>query len=112
MRRGCTPVQGGVRWPKCGCLPQAVHLKGRSARRRRLPHLRRRGCIRFSHLGRRFRRADIAAGGFSVSCASSPLLVSCKGSETSSIVSTEKRLLGGNGGAWLTCCLTQNPLRG
>src|SRR6266699_692623 len=71
-----------------------------------------RGHIRFSHLGRRVRRADITAGGFSVGCASSPLLVSCKGSETSSIASTEKRLLGGNGGAWLTCCLTQNPPRG
>src|SRR6266568_3013451 len=71
-----------------------------------------RGRIRFSHLGRRVRRADIAAGGFSVGCASSPLLVSRKGSETSSIASTEKRLLEGNGGARLTRCLTQNPPQG
>src|SRR6266567_7735257 len=71
-----------------------------------------RGRIHFSHLGRRVRRVDIAVGGFSVGCASSPLLVSRKGSETSSIASTEKRLLGGNGGARLTRCLTQNPLQG
>src|SRR6266446_10614438 len=70
------------------------------------------GRIHFSHLGRRVRRADIVAGGFSVGCASSPLLVSRKGSETSSIASTEKRLLGGNGGARLTRCLTQNPPQG
>src|SRR6266436_6096404 len=71
-----------------------------------------RGRIRFSHLGRRLRRADITAGGFCVGCASSSLLVSRKGLETSSIVSTEKRLLEGNGGARLTRCSTQNPPRG
>src|SRR6267378_4192418 len=71
-----------------------------------------RGRIRFSHLGRRVQRAGIVAGGFSVGCVSSPLLVSRKGSETSSIASTEKQLLGGNGGARLTRCLTQNPPQG
>src|SRR6267378_3866504 len=70
------------------------------------------GHIRFSHLGRQVRQVGIAAGGFSVGCASSLLLVSCKGSETSSIASTEKRLLEGNGGARLTRCSTQNPPRG
>src|SRR5436853_2349913 len=67
-------------------------------------------CIRFSHLGRRGRGVDIAGGGeVLVGCASSSLFTYRDGSESSSIASTEKRLLLCNRGAPLTRCLTQNP---